>query len=229
MTGNLRADIEALCEAAEHLREEVRSRRSFMRDHAIAHHGAAPWTDADRAADLVPMGEHQHGAMCRNPEADRLSQIHANALATLDFVADRMDEFAYGELHSVLEDGVLLRDEDGQAKHTGRAILAAHPAEEPNSGTAAVLRRIADEIHSAEWPGIDSGLRGAVNTVIGVIVDGLREEADAHAAHPAEESVVQPITVDGERDATPDEAYSIGYSLGHIAGYREALGIEVSS
>lgn len=45
--------------------------------------------------------------------ADRLSQVHADALATLDFMADRMDEFAYSELHSALEDGVLLRDEDG--------------------------------------------------------------------------------------------------------------------
>lgn len=53
-------------------------------------------------------------------EVDRLSQVHADALATLDFVADRMDEFAYQELHSALEDGVLLRDEDGQMKYKGR-------------------------------------------------------------------------------------------------------------
>lgn len=57
-------------------------------------------------------------------EADRLSQVHADALATLDSVADHMDEFAYEELHSAMEDGVLLRDDDGTAKHQGHVRTA---------------------------------------------------------------------------------------------------------
>ena len=62
--------IEELEDEIEHLREQIRARRSFMRDHAIAHHGAAPWTDEERAGGLVPVGEHRHGLMCRTPATD---------------------------------------------------------------------------------------------------------------------------------------------------------------
>lgn len=68
-----------LAAEVDDLREQLRVRRSHTRDHAIAHHGAAPWTDAERAEGLVPLGEHQHGPLCRNPEAERL----AAALAAL--------------------------------------------------------------------------------------------------------------------------------------------------
>jgi hypothetical protein len=62
-------------------------------------------------------------------DADRLSQQHADALAVLEVVRDHMDDFAYDELHSVLEDGVLLRDEDGLPKHQGRAQRGGEAAD----------------------------------------------------------------------------------------------------
>ena len=134
---DLRTDIEARDETIEQLREEIRARRSFMRDHAIAHHGAAPWTDDERAAGLVPPFEHECGLMCRNPDADRIRTI----LADVEALAA-----SNGAWKGAKHFRVTQRTDCGEVTRSAvwvddlRAILATHPTVE-----SAGVAMIADE------------------------------------------------------------------------------------
>jgi hypothetical protein len=56
----------------DYLRDRVRTYRQFIRDHAIAHHGAHPWTMAE-IVEFKP-NPHRCSLVCRNPEADRLER-----------------------------------------------------------------------------------------------------------------------------------------------------------
>lgn len=111
-------------------------------------------------------------------------------------------------------------------------ILAAHPMHpdpEPTGDEASDLDAIAEVYCQA---GIDGGMlaralesagwrRPTVTAPSGLhVIGGCTKDHLTDGAGCVATRSSQPAA--GERDATPDEAHDIGYSKGHIDGYREA-------